>query len=1348
MKNLKKVLAMVLAFACTFSMFAGAKVFEDVPAGSDYSEAITMLSDLGVIQGKDDGKYHPEDTITRAEACAMIARLMTGDPNVSQYVGAQSFTDVAKGSWKDSAIGYCYINGIVIGVGNNKFEPDRAITDAEFITMVVRAMGYETADMKQNYPFSYMSNAQAIGLLDGTNMVASTDALRGEDAQVIYNALFADYARGAKEYNTTHGAAAEVYPTLAESVWGLERAAVGEWKKSSKDDETLEMTTCKAHTWVITGKVVKVGSVDMFEAYPIDDDATELYDAGKQTSYAFTYNGDMANIADLKGYQVELWGMGAHDEPELEKTEDGKNVYVYSNDWDINAIKTVKGQTKFDYTPADEDLPDVDFDDVRGFVGGTEFKGTNIVWGSKSLKEDDVKDALEVKNSASYRVVDWDSDGAADFIVGDIYDYYKVDAVTSKTVRLVGMNGEKFTLDKDGETDVTIGDDKYTVKAEFPSDLEEGDIIEVTKSEVPAKKVINATWTIKVVEAETKELTKVDTKKGAFFDDELIHDAEKYNKVQYYFDDTDKTYDGLNEKSEDSWDLYRDANGFIVFMEPSDEAWAGYIYVTGAHDGNSNTGSRNKYAEIAGVNDKNEKVKDTELVKDADVEINGKDAFDDYSFKVNPKGRVFHYAVNEDGKITKMVELATKDGAEDYTYTDKTDAATVNGRKYWLDDADVIFAVETSSEFKNNKVYNNNKKDVTVANKYDVDGTDLDDGNVIAVKVDEIPDIATGEVTKPEGIRYDGNTTKDEHSAVVLGVNTLRYFSHTSVEAGLLTNMTYNKKDDTYTATAHVAGREGDEFTTIDADDVTIAGDTKLDELYDILTKGQNAKNGIYCEFEFNKDGKITALSPMNNAYVQYSMNHLTNSDGIEYNKIEDYTIPATYEVSRVVVNKVTSDKALTVSGAQATSEKNKVYSVENAQYTGAYDLSDDTAYYKVTDEKVNMKAEQILNPWFDGFKDGYEVEAGSLEDLKSYIRNYDDKYDDEYVVADVILDDGDVVAVYYYDELVGEYGYVKGAVNAEDVAYSAQPATADVKVTLADYPELDRTKVYVTVEGQDKKYDLKLDKDGKGTVELPVVNAGTYTVTAYGYNKAADKYQVLGTDKWTVSPDTYTVRLVKNDSVADIDLEEVEVGATQVWVKVTNNDADGAAVTDLEAKDFFASNLLNIDQNVVKAEKSYKDGYYKLTLANAVDKTVNDNQLYVYVGARTNNSKSDADKATVVEAVKEVAKVSQDKQVVGDDTSTPSVTTMSVNGVSANVTYTVSVDLQGTAQGSVNVTVADEVTEAELVDLIVDAINNDATLSGRVVAAKGDSVNTFTVSTKNAAAGKYRLNVTVAEKA
>ena len=1148
--------------------------------------------------------------------------------------------------------------------------------------MRVCAWGYETPDMAQGYPYTYMSNAQAIGLMDGVDMVANTDALRGEDAQVIYNALFADYARGAKLVNTTHGTSVEQYPTLAESVWGLERAAVGVWQKDDRDDATMELTTCKAHTWVITGKSIEVGNVNMFEAYPIEDDETYLYkDGNKGYPYLFTYNGDMENIADLKGYQVELWGMGAHDEPELETVTDengnSTKAYVYSSEWDINAIKTVKGQTAYDYTPADEDLPDVDLDDVHGFFGGTAFKGENLKWGDKDpLDEDDVKDAMQTKNSASYRVADWDSDGAADFIVGDIYDYYKVDAVTNKTVRLVGMNDDqKFVLDKDGETDVKIGEQDYTITAEFPDDLEEGDIIQVSKSDVVGKKKIASTWTIEVVEAETKELTKVDTKKGAYFDDELIHDAEYYNDVRYYFEENDPkidgldVYDELNEDSEDSWDLYRDANGFIIDMAPSDEAWAGYIYVTGAHNGDSRTGSTNKYAEISGVNDKNEMVKNAVMVKDAVVEINGSDklangdkVFDDYAFNedANPKGRVFHYAVNEDGEITKMIELATEKGSEDYDYTDKTDSANIDtdnnnsdlDYRYWLDEADVIFAVKADAddEYLDDMVYDNTEGDLVLddQDRYGVDGEDLDAGNVIAVTVDEIPDITNNEndedtATKSAGIRYDDDVNKDEQSAVVLGVNTLRYFSHTSVEAGLLSNMTYNKKDDTYTATAYVAGRDGEEFTTIDADDVTIAGETKLDELYEILTKGNDAKYGIYCEFEFNKDGKITALSPMldtPNAGVDLK-------DGIEYNQIDE-DVPETYQVMRTVINKVTADKSLTVSGAKATGKSNTVYSIDNGQYIAAYDLTEDTGYYRITDEKVNLPENtETLNAWVDGFKDGYGVEESTSEELEaSYIRNYDDEYDDEYTVADVILDGEDVVAVYYYDEEVGEYGYVKGAVDAKEVAYSAQKADLEVHVDLSKNKELDLAKVYYTVEGQDGKFEFDLDKNGDATVKLPEVDAGTYTVTVYGYNKAASEYQVLGTDEWTVSPDEYTVELVENDTT-DVALTQVEVGTTEVWAKVTN-DTTGKVVTDLEQKDFFATNLLNIDQNIAKMEKSHKAGYYKLTLANAVDKTANDDQLYVYVGARTNNKKTEADTATVVDVATDTYKTTLNVEVDG----------------------------------------------------------------------------------------------------
>ena len=64
-----------------------------------------------------------------------------------------------------------------------------------------------------------------------------------------------------------------------------------------------------------------------------------------------------------------------------------------------------------------------------------------------------VEDALQTKNSASYRVVDWDSDGTADFITGDIYKYYEVKAVTSKTVRLGGFDGTHRVRSGSGRRD-------------------------------------------------------------------------------------------------------------------------------------------------------------------------------------------------------------------------------------------------------------------------------------------------------------------------------------------------------------------------------------------------------------------------------------------------------------------------------------------------------------------------------------------------------------------------------------------------------------------------------------------------------------------------------------------------------------------------------------------------------------------------------------------------------------------------------------------------------------------------------------------------------------------------------
>ncbi len=60
MKNLKKILALVLAFACAFTMFAGA-AFTDQADIKVEDEVVDTLIELGVINGYTDGSFKPND---------------------------------------------------------------------------------------------------------------------------------------------------------------------------------------------------------------------------------------------------------------------------------------------------------------------------------------------------------------------------------------------------------------------------------------------------------------------------------------------------------------------------------------------------------------------------------------------------------------------------------------------------------------------------------------------------------------------------------------------------------------------------------------------------------------------------------------------------------------------------------------------------------------------------------------------------------------------------------------------------------------------------------------------------------------------------------------------------------------------------------------------------------------------------------------------------------------------------------------------------------------------------------------------------------------------------------------
>ena len=193
MKNLKKILALVLAFACAFTMFAGA-AFTD-SADIKATEAVNMLSALGVINGYTDGSFKPNDTVTRAEMAKMIYVLRTGSDKATAYENATTkFTDV-KGHWAAPYIKYCEAMGIIAGKSATKFDPDATVTGEETAKMLLVTIGYDaTKAGLVGTAWAQKSTALATenGLLEDVDASLGLALPRQWAAQMIYNAVDAD----------------------------------------------------------------------------------------------------------------------------------------------------------------------------------------------------------------------------------------------------------------------------------------------------------------------------------------------------------------------------------------------------------------------------------------------------------------------------------------------------------------------------------------------------------------------------------------------------------------------------------------------------------------------------------------------------------------------------------------------------------------------------------------------------------------------------------------------------------------------------------------------------------------------------------------------------------------------------------------------------------------------------------------------------------------------------------------------------------------------------------------------------------------------------------------------------
>lgn len=90
------------------------------------------------IVGYDDGTFRPDSNMSRAEAAAIFARLISEKKGENVSGTKTSFSDISKNEWYAGYVSYLEKYGIIKGYDDNTFRPDSSVTRAEFVSMTVR----------------------------------------------------------------------------------------------------------------------------------------------------------------------------------------------------------------------------------------------------------------------------------------------------------------------------------------------------------------------------------------------------------------------------------------------------------------------------------------------------------------------------------------------------------------------------------------------------------------------------------------------------------------------------------------------------------------------------------------------------------------------------------------------------------------------------------------------------------------------------------------------------------------------------------------------------------------------------------------------------------------------------------------------------------------------------------------------------------------------------------------------------------------------------------------------------------------------------------------------------------
>lgn len=223
--KLKRVLSglLVAATLCSLMVVAPASAakltaFTDV-SDPAVAEAAEILRVMGIVDGNGSGAFLPGNPLDRAAFCKMAVELMGNGDKVAAQSSRTIFRDVPSTHWANG-----YINvasqgvtsggekptttaGIIRGDSQGYFNPNRNITYAEAVTILMRTLGYSETDVGYGREWydGFLSTAASIDLTEGVTASPTAEINRGQAAILFKNTLFTKMKGSESVYLTSLG---------------------------------------------------------------------------------------------------------------------------------------------------------------------------------------------------------------------------------------------------------------------------------------------------------------------------------------------------------------------------------------------------------------------------------------------------------------------------------------------------------------------------------------------------------------------------------------------------------------------------------------------------------------------------------------------------------------------------------------------------------------------------------------------------------------------------------------------------------------------------------------------------------------------------------------------------------------------------------------------------------------------------------------------------------------------------------------------------------------------------------------------------------------------------------------